>query len=386
MNLFRSVLFGKDLTNCEEFYNELKCHTISRMYPRFLRHVEKYWMRREEWAYTFRHSLCTRGNNTNNIVESSIRIFKDIVLERCKSFNACALVDFVCNVFESYHKRKLMRFASSRNTKPELAYLKLTHKAKDLIVTQITDIEFYVQSSNDRNLLYLVDTEMGLCDCPEGNGGKFCKHLCAVDMYINRVLKKSPVLSANDKALCAQLAWGDSYNPSFYVGMMEVEHTECGSDKDKNVFEPPRKIPKQIPVLVTVAVSSDILAKYELSVNELQKNYLRLFEKAKSTYSPSLHKVICKLNKSVKHVESLSQIETLFATTMNEIGKRRIPVQPTSLSRRKRRAGMKCGASVIQAGRPTNIESPKVTKKRARNLGKNISLNQANAKSHGIGH
>jgi hypothetical protein len=47
---------------------------------------------------------------------------------------------------------------------------------------------------------------------------------------------------------------------------------------------------------------------------------------------------------------------------------------------------MKCGASVIQAGRPSNVERGKVVKKRVRNLGKNIALNQANAKSHGSGH
>lgn len=47
----------------------------------------------------------TRGNNTNNFSESSIRIFKDVVLQRCcKVFNMCALVEFIANTFESYHK------------------------------------------------------------------------------------------------------------------------------------------------------------------------------------------------------------------------------------------------------------------------------------------
>lgn len=39
-------------------------------------------------------------HNTNNIVEASIRISKNIVLERYKAFNAAALVDFVFEVFE----------------------------------------------------------------------------------------------------------------------------------------------------------------------------------------------------------------------------------------------------------------------------------------------
>lgn len=42
----------------------------------------------------FRSKLTIRGNNTNNIVEASIRIFKDIVLERRKAFNMIISIQF----------------------------------------------------------------------------------------------------------------------------------------------------------------------------------------------------------------------------------------------------------------------------------------------------
>lgn len=78
--------------------------TSSNKYINYLNYVEKLWKRNTEWCLCFRSKLPISGNNTNNIVEALIRIFKDIVLERCKAFNICALADFIGTVFERYHK------------------------------------------------------------------------------------------------------------------------------------------------------------------------------------------------------------------------------------------------------------------------------------------
>ncbi|KAF0692113.1 SWIM-type domain-containing protein [Aphis craccivora] len=87
----------------------------------------------------------THGHNTNNIVEASIRVFKDIVLERCKAFNSAALVDFICKILEDYHKRRLIKFSSF-----------------------------------------------------PGQGGGFCKHICAVHLFGDTV-NNLPNLTNNDR-------------------------------------------------------------------------------------------------------------------------------------------------------------------------------------------
>lgn len=69
---------------------------------------------KEEWGLCFRQNLITRGHNTNNYSETSIRIIKDIVLQRTKAFNAVALVDYYCSVWEPYCKVRLMNFATGR--------------------------------------------------------------------------------------------------------------------------------------------------------------------------------------------------------------------------------------------------------------------------------
>jgi len=58
-----------------------------------------------EWAICYRQTFSTHCHSTNNIIESSLRIFKDVVLERYKAFNATTLVDFIFKVLQNYHKR-----------------------------------------------------------------------------------------------------------------------------------------------------------------------------------------------------------------------------------------------------------------------------------------
>lgn len=88
------------------------------------KHLTSLWTLREDWCLSYRSGILTRGNNTNNYCESSIRIFKDVVLQRYKVFNMCALVDFIANTFESYHKKRLIQFANGRARNLTLAYEK----------------------------------------------------------------------------------------------------------------------------------------------------------------------------------------------------------------------------------------------------------------------
>lgn len=96
MVLFREVLFTHDEQIALKGMNKL-CNDTNKL---FSKHMLSLKNRMEEWAVCCRKNCFTHGHNTNNIIESSIRIFKDIVLERCKAFNAAALVDFV---FKNLH-------------------------------------------------------------------------------------------------------------------------------------------------------------------------------------------------------------------------------------------------------------------------------------------
>jgi len=171
--------------------------------------MSKLKIRMEEWAVCYRKNLQIHGQNTNNIVEASIRIFKDIVLERCKAFNAAALVDFVFDVLENYHKRRLIKFSSYRVSKPELLYKSFCTKAHDLIVSQIDELSFNVTSSVDNNNRYTVfiKNDYEFCDCPAGQCGSFCKHICAVHLN-GYATMNCPVLTTTDRIKLGLLAVG----------------------------------------------------------------------------------------------------------------------------------------------------------------------------------
>ncbi|XP_050316232.1 uncharacterized protein LOC126750621 [Anthonomus grandis grandis] len=233
MNMFRDILYAPTVEDAEELFKSLKCNKIVRGNTLLLQHMKNLWSRRMEWCLPYRSKIITRGNNTNNYTEASIRIFKDIVLQRCKVFNSCALVEFISKVFESYYKRRLLEFANSRHSKPRFDYENMCPKAKDIyIVYKLENNIFHVASEKDSNLLYTINAELAFCDCPAGASGKFCKHLCAIEMKFGILFKTSPILNASDRIQMAKLAVGESASDEFYYSM-------DGNDEDYSEVQLP---------------------------------------------------------------------------------------------------------------------------------------------------
>ncbi|XP_050299938.1 uncharacterized protein LOC126738583 [Anthonomus grandis grandis] len=183
-------------------------------------------IRKDKWCLCFRKNVMTRGNNTNNFVESSIRIFKDIVLQRCKAFNMCALVDFIVNVFESYHKRHILLFANNRSTKNNFLYMKFCGKIQNMNVEKINEYMYSVSSNAEQSLIYTVDIDLAMSDCPYGSSGKFCKHLCAVQEKCGIVFKNAQLLTTNDKKTLVKLSLGYDVSEDFFENM-DASSKEC---------------------------------------------------------------------------------------------------------------------------------------------------------------
>ncbi|KAL3183406.1 hypothetical protein MRX96_000364 [Rhipicephalus microplus] len=68
----------------------------------FVSRVLTFLRRQEEWVQLYRLDVLTRGHNTNNSAEATIRVLKDMILNRVEAFNAVALVDSVALVWEKY--------------------------------------------------------------------------------------------------------------------------------------------------------------------------------------------------------------------------------------------------------------------------------------------
>ena len=87
------------------------------------------------------------GHTTNNFSESTIRLFKDIVLGRCKAYNVVTFADFTCTVMEDYYRNRLRALFQARVPKPHLLLESQLRKAAyldHLSITTADDETFYL--------------------------------------------------------------------------------------------------------------------------------------------------------------------------------------------------------------------------------------------------
>ena len=205
-------------------------------YPQWQQHMDAYWERRQLWCMAWRDPSMM-GHNTNNFSEATIRLFKDIVLGRCKAYNVVTLVDFTCTVMEDYYRSRLRNFSQARVHKPRLMLNSLLQKSayldRDSIVTVDEDTFFVPSSSATKNddqsdhdsadpVHYVVNHKLGTCTCIAAAIGRFCKHQAGVWKLMGTPMPSLPPVSAEVRHQMAVLALGDkAAPPEFYSDFTE---------------------------------------------------------------------------------------------------------------------------------------------------------------------
>lgn len=155
--------------------NSRKLENANYSLTHYVDRLQKLWDRRSDWVIAYRdhHS---RGNFTNNYAEITVRLFKENVLNRRKSYNAASLVDIICSDMENYYRNRLLEFAHCRNN---LAFLRLDSMlqktayldSKDSIRVVADGVYSVPSESGDQ--LYEVNSTLGYCTCKAGMFGKF---------------------------------------------------------------------------------------------------------------------------------------------------------------------------------------------------------------------
>lgn len=209
MNAFRKILFASTAEEVDDFTQQLLTYPAVSSNIGAKRYFERLNQRRLEWCLAYRANLLTRGNHTNNYCEASIRIFKDVVLQRCKAFNVCALIEFAATTLEKYHTNRILSYANSRKRQLDLAYNKLGSTVRaDMKITKTDDNTFSVEKSDGEFCTVLIDS--AVCNCTRGTGGKFCEHMFAIERDCNVLFKTSLLLCEDDRVRLAKLALGDN--------------------------------------------------------------------------------------------------------------------------------------------------------------------------------
>jgi len=185
MAKMKEILYSSSGSEMHKHYYELK-QKFYDQYPQLRRHFELLWERRCFWALSFRSELYMRGNNTNNYVERSFGILKDIVFARTQAYNCVQVFQFVIMNMERFYVLRLLSFAHKRPGHLRLAKRFLcpgwdTVKM-DAIKKGGTESEFLVESVQNSGLFYTVNSDIGTCTCPIGINGAPCKHQGAVSV------------------------------------------------------------------------------------------------------------------------------------------------------------------------------------------------------------
>jgi hypothetical protein len=183
MKKMKEIVYALSASNMNTCYNELK-QNFYQLYPQLQRHFELLWERRHLWALSFRSGLLIRGNNTNNYVERSFGILKDIVFARTQAYNCVQVFQFVISNMERFYERRLIGFANRHPSSLQIAKRFLCPgwekvEANSIQKTKI-EHEYLVPSTQNANTFYTVNSEIGTCSCPIGINGAPCKHQGAV--------------------------------------------------------------------------------------------------------------------------------------------------------------------------------------------------------------
>ncbi|KAE8741224.1 hypothetical protein FOCC_FOCC013258 [Frankliniella occidentalis] len=219
---FQEIQYANSTDSLEEKIKELKETALDYYNNR----LEGLLNNKEEWVQLFRAHLPIGGHHTNNCAEASIRVLKDVILQRTKAFNVVALVDYIGVTWQKYLETRLSWYAYDRISKPEHLYHDLLKRMAPELAKDIECVEkglYLVPSGTTKDLKYEVKVELGLCSCKAGAAGAFCKHQALLHKTYGGVFPNCPPITSADRYLIGVLAMGDSCPPkSCFLGMRET--------------------------------------------------------------------------------------------------------------------------------------------------------------------
>ncbi|CAB4441375.1 unnamed protein product [Rhizophagus irregularis] len=220
----KEILYAPSDLEMHKYYCEFKQRFYGQ-YPQLHKHFELMWERRSIWALSFRSELHIRGNNTNNYIERSFGIIKDIVFARTQAYNCVQVFQFVTQNMERFYSLRLLNFAHRRTGYLRIAKRFLCPGWDTVNMNSIKkcsiENEFSVESVNNSGHFYTVNSEIGTCTCRIGMTGAPCKHQGAVSVkfYIS-MFNFVPSLTSNDRMIYTYIAIGyTAEDCSFYASL-----------------------------------------------------------------------------------------------------------------------------------------------------------------------
>lgn len=275
----------------------------------------------------------------------------------------CALIEFITKTFESYHKKRLIQFANGRSRMLAIAYEKFCQNSKGIDeIVQVDSSTYFAKSSNH---LYVVNCDMATCDCQFGKGGRYCKHLCAVERKYGIFLTNYLCLPESDRQNFAKLALGDEFSPTFFEDIAytnvndiisETEHTASMTTSSYDVALDSFQLPiiptdeSNSPINSSIKINEDYLK----TIDKIKTDFLRICNVLQNDFNPANTNVLTKFAFNLSKIQTPSNVISFMCERNKQRRSRKIHVQPTAIARRKNR-DLPCSGR-IQSGRPSKAE------------------------------
>ena len=184
------MLYASSVEELEVIYASIIHDQIVDKYSSVKSTYVRMYERRLEWALCYLDSLPLRGNNTSNYCESAMRILKDKIFHRAKTYNVVQLVDFLLTRMDQYYQKRLLDVSHNRLDKAlGSRYISAGGQAGCTAKSQIeqeSTMVFLVPHKKLNEPPFRVDMTVGLCTCRMGSTGGPCSHQKAVltEFYI----------------------------------------------------------------------------------------------------------------------------------------------------------------------------------------------------------
>lgn len=235
MQLVRKLVYALSPLELSEMYHDIINNPTSlvSLYPNVEQRLQDMRQREEEWALAHRSDLTTRGKNTNNYSEASMRILKDRVFERTRAYNIVQMFHYLSSTLELYFEKRLLDVAHNRPS----PHLKLPSTMSDKIeepafLEKLSDTIYQFRYTNDPNRNHVIELELGMCSCPVGVNGAPCKHqaFALQELGVSSV-NFAPEYPAERRQMFAILAIGENDVPSvsFFASVHEKKNQEVKS-------------------------------------------------------------------------------------------------------------------------------------------------------------
>ena len=204
-------------------------------------YLSKLWTCSSDWMRGVRSVYLTRGHDTNNYCEISVRLPKEAMMNRIRARSLGQLLGTLTVNFDAYYSSRLLEFSSSRKNisylyfKSSSAFKKSQQISREFCIRMAGfENRFECQSLSTPELRHQVDLHTQICSSDQGIVGKVCKHMIVIPRHYGIELFHLPPQTAQPRLRLAMVAYGASEQISFYENLNEYKHLHSSSLVEPN--------------------------------------------------------------------------------------------------------------------------------------------------------